>query len=486
MRLAVSALGIIAALGCQDIDGKGGSDNTDATVVGAGGSTSGGSAGSDGAGAATGAGGAGVGGAGVGGSGVGGSGVGGSGVGGSGMGGSGVGGSGMGGQGAGGAGAGGQPTGDCDGPIELGASLAEDRLYLRGEPATITITGARGNLAFASEPDGLLFRERDGAVLATAPSGTRDFAWPWWTGAVSVRVTATDGACRADATATFRLAGDVLMADGENGNLQAYGSDGAWLGRAAQERDGRGITAAAVVREAGARAVVYGVGADGDAPAALRTLDADLNPVPGRDFETTDFGGQDLYPRGQAPLHILQADPDGEVLADQLSDGHIARFTPDGAFIDTHRIETPVGTPSARSTGLAVVDGQIIGGHWQRNPIYWVTGPRAGEQFLDFGDAFDGLAELTTGHGGVLVFSWRGSDRRLYLYAPNGREEARINNPNQGARHFIRFLDGYLFVWLNGIGALDADLAWAEGPGVNWDGDADDMIRARGPIVWLD
>lgn len=480
------ALTIGLGLGCQEVDDAEGGD---AGLSGGAGGATGGSGGAGGmGGGATGEGGNPVGGSPVGGAPVGGAPVGGAPVGG---GGEPVGGGPVGGM-AGGGGAGGQPGGAgggggaCPEPGELSVQLAEAGPIKRGDVATLQITAPEGATISGHALEGGVITPLPGE-LKYAPGD--DLPWPWWTGAVEVEVEArVDGDCVGRVTAEITVLGDVLIADGRNGAIMAFGSDGRRLGRFAQGTENGAHDLIALPGEVGGGFVISGRGSDASSAQVTR-LGADGVRI--TDFVMTDFEGAPLYDNmyHYGPYHLIWDASRGEILGDNVPYGRIHRWNLEGQYLGSLQLPEDGSDFNNRrvSVGFAVdSQGTVIAGRQGRSKLWRLPADGDPSIYLQVDHELEALAN---GEGDtILVHHVWGNDSFYATFnSAGGAVGEQVEYFNIYRRYIIPFIGGYLlnngrsgaYVDYMSPELVFDDMRWQE-----WVGDDADLDTGAG-LVWL-
>ncbi|MCA9559056.1 MAG: hypothetical protein KC583_10880, partial [Myxococcales bacterium] len=310
-----------------------------------------------------------------------------------------------------------------------------------------------------------------------------DLPWPWWTGDVTVTLTATDGACTARAEVPVRIAGDVLVADYNRSHLVTVGSDGQVLGRFVQVTD-RGLRGLMQLPlEQGGDLIVAVRGDEEHAP-MLRRIDREGATV--LDFETTDLAGARLWPDDRM-AHDLAWDPINQlVVADYGPDGTIHRFRPNGEYVDSLTVPDAAGQFRGTAIGFAVLgDGTLLAvGRDQRNVQRLVNGA-----FEVITSCPDGCTALGTGHdGGAVVVAGGENDVEWFFVDARGRDSLQQEDfLGFDVTAVVRFMDGYLGVPSIGsrIPYLNARLEYVtEDPPIRIQGGFDVLPQPEG-VLWL-
>ncbi len=374
---------------------------------------------------------------------------------------------------------------ECAGALPVvTATLVEDRLYHRAEAVEVRYTVDQEAEVTLSAPEGGRFTPRDDHFFWAAGGGEMgDVDWPWWTGPVTLTVTANANGCIGEATVQAQLAGDVLVADWSGSYLFTLGSDGRRLGRFRQIGE-QGLTAAIKIPSAhgGGFAVVMRPRNGEDAQVRKLTREGDMDV----DFEMLGSDGLPLYPEGRR-LDQIAFDPvNGYIVGDNGVGDTLVRWDLQGQFVD--RIQLPGDNNfNDHTTGLAAfADGTMLAAKDSRTAVYAIS---PGGEVQIFTDPSCEVSAIGPGQDDTVILVCGNQNEVDYFrFDRNGRELAHNEAWQADARHIIPFMNGYLQ-----SGSSSSRLKYrnaaleeveSEDSPFQQDHDFDDISTAAG-VIWL-
>lgn len=342
-------------------------------------------------------------------------------------------------------GMGGMPPGCMPDTVAVQATLEEERMYHRADPARIDVVvqadGAT-ELTFESDQGGI-FTERDTFAFWAAGGGEPGHVdWPWWTGPVTITVRATDAqGCSGETTVSIQLAGDVLVAEGQRSYLFAFGSDGRRLGRFRQI-DEQGLSGATLLPPDVGGGIVLCLRKDSAAEVAgyLRWMSDDGQDFV--DFDRVDLAGSPLWETSRHPWNVVYDAVNGYVVADRGVDGSIHRFLPTGEYVDS--IVVP-GANNFRNQvrGFAVLgDGSLLMAFDRTRQIHRLAPDGTFSEFTVGGR--DVSTVTTARDGGAMIIEGNANQVTWRYFDQNGREIYTQMDHPMDAEYLIPFMDGYL------------------------------------------